>query len=57
MYFAHRTVEATMADKNPKRERPGLVSNEEGAIGYIAAWLLGVPASVLFIIFLMRGCT
>ena len=32
------------------------VKNEEGAIGYIAAWLLGVPASVLFVIFLLRGC-
>jgi hypothetical protein len=28
-----------------------------GAIGYIVLWLLGVPASVLFIIFLLRGCT
>jgi hypothetical protein len=31
-------------------------NNEEGAIGYIAAWLLGIPASVLFVIFLLRGC-
>ena len=29
---------------------------EEGAIGYIVAWLLGVPGSVLFLIFIMRGC-
>jgi hypothetical protein len=29
----------------------------EGAVGYILAWLLGVPATVLFVIFLMRGCT
>lgn len=28
-----------------------------GAIGYILLWLLGVPASVLFVIFLLRGCT
>jgi hypothetical protein len=39
----------------PLRDR--LYNDEQGAIGYIAAWLLGVPASVLFIIFLMRGCT
>jgi hypothetical protein len=31
-------------------------SSEQGAIGYIVAWLLGVPASILFLIFLMRGC-
>ena len=30
---------------------------EKGAIGYIFMWLLGVPASVLFVIFLLRGCT
>ena len=30
---------------------------DTGAVGYILAWLLGVPASVLFLIFLMRGCT
>jgi len=33
-----------------------LVNKEEGAIGYIAAWLLGIPASVLFVIFLLRVC-
>ena len=32
-------------------------SDERGAIGYIALWLMGVPASVLFLFFLMRGCT
>ena len=34
-----------------------LESEDRGAIGYILMWLLGVPASVLFVIFLMRGCT
>jgi len=29
--------------------------NESGRIGYIIAWVLGVPASVLFMIFLVRG--
>ena len=29
---------------------------EAGAAGYIFLWLLGVPASVLFVIFLLRGC-
>lgn len=38
---------------NPRRS---LRQNEEGAIGYILAWFLGVPASVLFVIFLLRGC-
>jgi hypothetical protein len=37
--------------------RPSLPDQEQGAIGYILLWLLGVPASVLFVIFLLRGCT
>jgi hypothetical protein len=30
---------------------------ETGAIGYILLWAMGVPASLLFLVFLMRGCT
>ncbi len=33
------------------------LAGEAGAIGYILLWALGVPASLLFVIFLMRGCT
>jgi hypothetical protein len=29
---------------------------EKGAIGYILGWLLGIPVSVLLLIFLVRGC-
>jgi hypothetical protein len=32
-------------------------SGEKGKIGYILLWLMGVPASVLVLIFLLRGCT
>jgi hypothetical protein len=28
----------------------------DGAIGYMLLWLMGVPASVLFAIFILRGC-
>ena len=34
---------------------PKVMNNEKGAIGYIFAWLLGVPASILLVIFLLRG--
>ena len=34
-----------------------LESDDRGAVGYILLWFLGVPASVLFVIFLLRGCT
>jgi hypothetical protein len=30
---------------------------QEGKLGYILLWLLGVPIPVLFAIFLLRGCT
>lgn len=32
-----------------------LINNEQGKIGYLVAWLFGVPVSVLFVIFLIRG--
>lgn len=41
---------------DPHRAKPELFENEQGAIGYIVMWLLGVPASLLFVIFLLRGC-
>lgn len=33
------------------------LNDEKGKIGYIILWFLGVPASLLIIIFLLRGCT
>jgi hypothetical protein len=31
--------------------------NQEGKIGYILLWLLGIPIPILIVIFLVRGCT
>jgi hypothetical protein len=33
-----------------------LHNGEKGVVGYALAWWLGVPASILFVIFLLRGC-
>jgi hypothetical protein len=30
---------------------------EAGAAGYILLWLLGIPIPILFVIFLLRGCS
>jgi hypothetical protein len=30
---------------------------QAGATGYILLWLLGIPVPILFLIFLLRGCT
>ena len=39
-----------------KDERPtSFIRNEDGAIGYILAWMLGVPTTLLVVIFLLRG--
>ncbi len=32
-----------------------VIMNQNGRVGYLVAWLFGVPASVLFVIFLIRG--
>ena len=32
-------------------------TKQEGKIGYILLWALGVPIPVLFVIYLLRGCT
>ncbi len=34
-----------------------LPSDQQGRIGYILLWLLGVPIPVLFLFYLLRGCT
>lgn len=34
-----------------------VLRNQDGAIGYILAWLLGVPVSILLVVFLLRGGT
>jgi hypothetical protein len=31
------------------------LASQDGKIGYLIAWLMGVPASVLLVIFLFRG--
>jgi hypothetical protein len=31
--------------------------DQKGKIGYIILWLMGVPVTVLVLIFLLRGCT
>jgi hypothetical protein len=38
-------------------DTPHSNNSEQGVVGYGLLWFLGVPASVLFVIFLLRGCT
>lgn len=32
------------------------LKSEEGKIGYILAWVVGVPIPILLAVFLFRGC-
>jgi hypothetical protein len=34
-----------------------LMRRQEGKIGYVIAWLLGVPLPILLLIYLLRGCS
>ena len=33
------------------------LSTQSGKVGWILLWALGVPIPVLFVLFLLRGCT
>jgi hypothetical protein len=39
---------STQEPNGPERQR--------GKIGYILAWLLGIPIPILIVVFLLRGC-
>ena len=32
-------------------------ARQKGAMGYVLAWLLGVPIPILIIVALLRGCS
>ena len=34
-----------------------LPADQQGRVGYILLWALGVPIPVLFLFYLLRGCT
>lgn len=34
-----------------------LPAQQEGKAGYILLWLIGVPIPILFLIYLLRGCS
>ena len=39
------------------RTFPSMPGTQHGRVGYILLWLIGVPIPVLFLIYLLRGCT
>lgn len=59
MSDAHLTPEAfdESGDENSPKKRSAteLIKNVNGRVGYALAWLLGVPAWILLLVFLVRG--
>jgi hypothetical protein len=43
-------------NKQSKR-RIAMRNNEDGKIGWILLWAIGIPVPVLVVLFLLRGCT
>jgi len=39
------------------RERLKGLHHQAGKLGWILLWAIGVPIPVLFVLFLLRGCT
>jgi hypothetical protein len=50
-----RVARSEEFEVKPMKTNLSLLKNREGRIGYIILWLMGVPASVLFLIFIVRG--
>jgi hypothetical protein len=51
--------ESTKPAAGPPPGLSGLLKygREQGKVGWILLWLLGVPIPVLLVLFLIRGCT
>jgi hypothetical protein len=45
----------TRSRRNPRDD--GGPGKQKGAMGYVLAWLLGVPLPILIIVALLRGCS
>ena len=40
-----------------QEETKGRFKTEEGKVGWILLWALGIPIPILLILFVLRGCT
>jgi len=55
---AFKTRETTVRDGKERglMKLSNIMKSQEGKMGYILLWLLGIPIPVLILIFLLRGC-
>jgi hypothetical protein len=40
-----------------KERKSAMRNKEEGKIGWILLWLVGIPIPILLVLYLLRGCT
>ena len=40
-----------------KERRTAMRNTEEGKVGWVLLWLLGIPIPILVVLFVLRGCT
>jgi hypothetical protein len=43
--------------KQEHQKAKAALESEEGKIGWVLLWALGIPIPILVILFLLRGCT
>lgn len=53
-FLPKEKVDESMPNENSPINR---LNSEHGKIGWAVLWLLGVPIPILFVLFLLRGCT
>src|SRR5690606_16514513 len=46
-----------VAGKNNSSSLFGRIRNQQGKLGWVLLWALGIPIPVLLVLFLLRGCT
>lgn len=46
-----------MTRLRPNPAAGGGPAKQKGAMGYVLAWLLGIPIPILIIVALLRGCS
>lgn len=56
MIATAHTQEFAMARFPHQMRQGGEPGNQKGALGYVLAWLLGVPIPILIIVALLRSC-
>jgi hypothetical protein len=49
-------LDSPQAKKYSPKRKP-MLKNENGKVGWILLWAIGVPVPVLMLLFLVRGCT